>query len=432
MPSYFPENNEPRVMDSADRSLQKINSILGDKITAGTTRESFFDNFYQFDTTSKWQVVQTGPGMTITGPLGGAAAGSAPYINISSGTDVGRTVILSRTSFVMPAELRYQISASQRIAGNRLIIGFLQVDDNGELLTDTTYTTAIETLNAREAVVHQHDGTTATTAQLRVRAAGSALDTVANAFGTGFTTVATGTTPNFISSTTFGLTLERDRINSRAWGQNVLTNTGGQFGYDRLLVDPTRKYKVCIIIENNTTPASSTDWRLHLINIFNTARIDVSPRLSGSTDQSKAFPVVATLLGGTTAVTVATAGISVTPVIAGTPYFVNSTNTTNGALVLTGSSGLTAFWATNTGATAAFVKLYNKATAPTVGTDIPEMIIPVPAASGGVPGTATIPMGFNSFRFPLGLGIAITGGVSDTDTTAVATGQVKVKLSRTV
>ena len=28
MPSYFPENNEPKVMDSADRSLQKINGLL--------------------------------------------------------------------------------------------------------------------------------------------------------------------------------------------------------------------------------------------------------------------------------------------------------------------------------------------------------------------------------------------------------------------
>ena len=28
MPSYFPENNEPKPMDSSDRSLQKINSLL--------------------------------------------------------------------------------------------------------------------------------------------------------------------------------------------------------------------------------------------------------------------------------------------------------------------------------------------------------------------------------------------------------------------
>jgi len=135
-------------------------------------------------------------------------------------------------------------------------------------------------------------------------------------------------------------------------------------------------------------------------------------------------------VSGTVTATV-TAG-TINPVVPATPYFVNSAASTNGALILTGTSGLQSFYATNTGATVAFVKLYNKATAPTVGTDVPEMIIPVPAAVSGVPGVATLPIGFNGFRFALGLGIAITGAVADTDTTAVAAGQVKVKLSRTV
>jgi hypothetical protein len=130
--------------------------------------------------------------------------------------------------------------------------------------------------------------------------------------------------------------------------------------------------------------------------------------------------VAGTLTGVTT---VTTAG---TPAVPATPYFVNSTAGTNGALVLTGTSGLQAFFANNTGASDAFVKLYNKATAPTVGTDVPEMVIRVPAN-----GQVEITPGFNGYRFPLGLGIAITGLAADTDTTAVAAGQVKVKLSRT-
>ena len=70
-------------------------------------------------------------------------------------------------------------------------------------------------------------------------------------------------------------------------------------------------------------------------------------------------------------------------------------------------------------------------TAPTVGTDVPEMIIAVPPLASGVPGVATFPIGFNGLRFNLGLGLLITGGSADTDTTAVAAGQVKIKLSRT-
>ena len=135
-------------------------------------------------------------------------------------------------------------------------------------------------------------------------------------------------------------------------------------------------------------------------------------------------------ISGTVTATV-TAG-TVNPVVPATPYFLNSAATINGALIITGTSNVSSFYATNEGATTAYIKLYNKATAPTVGTDIPEMIIPVPAAVSGVPGVANPNIGFHGYRFALGLGIAITGAAVHTDTTAVAAGQVKVKLSRTV
>ena len=121
----------------------------------------------------------------------------------------------------------------------------------------------------------------------------------------------------------------------------------------------------------------------------------------------------------------------VAPAVPTTSYILNSAATTNGALILTSTSGLQALRASNTGATAAFIKLYNKATAPTVGTDVPTMIIPVPAAVSGVPGTVEVSPGFSGYRFALGLGIAITGAAADNDTTAIAAGQVKVHLSRT-
>ena len=146
-------------------------------------------------------------------------------------------------------------------------------------------------------------------------------------------------------------------------------------------------------------------------------------------------PIPAAQVTGTQPVsgTVTVTAGTVNPVVPATPYFLNSAATTNGALILTGTSNVSSFYATNEGATAAYIKLYNKATAPTVGTDVPEMTILVPgAALGGVPGVATIPIGFHGFRFALGLGIAITRNAVHTDTTAIGAGDVKVKLSRTV
>ena len=177
-------------------------------------------------------------------------------------------------------------------------------------------------------------------------------------------------------------------------------------------------------------------WELS-VNALKRFRVRATARTSGT--QSWRFvqgtyatePIPAAQASATQAVS-GTVTATVTPPAPATPYYKNSTADTNGALVLTGTSSLHCLWATNIGATPAFVKLYNKATAPTVGTDVPEMIIPVPAAVSGVPGVASINPGFLTFRFALGLGIAITGGMADNDTTAVAAGQVKVKLSRAV
>lgn len=167
-----------------------------------------------------------------------------------------------------------------------------------------------------------------------------------------------------------------------------------------------------------TARASGTQsWRF----VQGTYATEPIPAAQASATQPVSGTVTATVTAGT-----------VNPVVPATPYILNSAATTNGALILTGTSGLQAFYATNTGAAAAYVKLYNKATAPTVGTDVPAMILVVPAAVSGVPGVCTLPIGFSGFRFALGLGIAITGGAADNDTTAVLAGQVKVMLSRTV
>lgn len=182
-------------------------------------------------------------------------------------------------------------------------------------------------------------------------------------------------------------------------------------------------------------------WELS-VNALSRLRVRATARTSGTqswrfklgtyaTEPIPAAQVSATQpVSGTVTATV-TAG-TINPVVPATPYFVNSAATTNGALILTGTSNVSSFYATNEGASVAYVKLYNKATAPTVGTDVPEMIIPIPAAASSVPGVANPNIGFHGFRFALGLGIAITRNAVFSDTTAVGAGEVKVKLSRTV
>jgi hypothetical protein len=98
----------------------------------------------------------------------------------------------------------------------------------------------------------------------------------------------------------------------------------------------------------------------------------------------------------------------------------NSAASTN-ATVIKGSPGsLHSLVLSNNGGAAAFAKLYNKATAPTVGTDVPVLVIPIPAA-----GIASLDL-TQGVAFSLGIGLAITNLIADADATAVAAGQVKV------
>ncbi len=182
-----------------------------------------------------------------------------------------------------------------------------------------------------------------------------------------------------------------------------------------------------------------TVLRISFGRLFDFERVRVEALARPNGDGAGAFPVVVqntapvTISSGTvTTVSTLTLG-TVQPVVPATPYFLNSAASTNINLIIAGTSGVTNVYATNIGATPAFVKLYNKATAPVLASDIPEMILPIPAAAGGIPGVSPqIETGFTGYRFPLGLGIAITGAMADNDTTAVAAGQVKVKLSRTI
>jgi hypothetical protein len=97
-----------------------------------------------------------------------------------------------------------------------------------------------------------------------------------------------------------------------------------------------------------------------------------------------------------------------------------SAATTNATLVKAGPSRVTTIVAVNTGAAVYFLKLYNKATAPVCGTDVPVMTIPVPFVSGNA--AAVSIANANGIMFPLGVGFCLTGGIADNDNTAAATG----------
>lgn len=99
--------------------------------------------------------------------------------------------------------------------------------------------------------------------------------------------------------------------------------------------------------------------------------------------------------------------------------------TTNSNLVAAGTKKLLAGVVTNLSAAIKYLKIYNKATAPTIGTDTPQVTIAIPVGQ-----SISLSQYFGQYGHycSLGIGYGITGAFGDADTTALAAGDVQLSL----
>lgn len=109
-----------------------------------------------------------------------------------------------------------------------------------------------------------------------------------------------------------------------------------------------------------------------------------------------------------------------------TPYKLISLASTNANVVKASGGNLYSIVAIGLTSTVRYLKIYNKATTPTVGTDVPLMTIPIPANTQGAGVSIPFSVGVN---FALGISIAITSGSADSDTGAVSAGDVVINLT---
>jgi hypothetical protein len=107
----------------------------------------------------------------------------------------------------------------------------------------------------------------------------------------------------------------------------------------------------------------------------------------------------------------------------GSKHHLKSAATTNATSVKTVSGRINMLNVANLTAAIKFLKLYNKISAPTVGTDVPIMVIPIQA-------NTTLPIVHNDIGiyFSAGIAYAITGAIADADTTAVGANEVIVNM----
>lgn len=107
-----------------------------------------------------------------------------------------------------------------------------------------------------------------------------------------------------------------------------------------------------------------------------------------------------------------------------TTHTLSSAATTNATLVKSTGGIVYNIALTNYGAAPAFFKLFNKASAPTVGTDIPDMVLEVPAGKSVI-----FPFERFGYRCGSGIGYTITAAQAIADTAAIAASQVRVAMT---
>lgn len=105
------------------------------------------------------------------------------------------------------------------------------------------------------------------------------------------------------------------------------------------------------------------------------------------------------------------------------PYKLISAATDNATLVK-GSAGVVGFISvSNVNAAVRYLKLYDKATAPTVGTDVPVQTYLIPINGNFSP---DLPPG--GLVFTLGIGFGLVTGAADNSTTAVSAAEHVVNI----
>lgn len=134
------------------------------------------------------------------------------------------------------------------------------------------------------------------------------------------------------------------------------------------------------------------------------------------------FPAQPLLAGDSATVTYGPGLNEAGMAVASTIYHLVSAGSTNAAVVKSSPGKVTGYYVVNTALAFRYVKLYDKASTPTVGSDTPAYVIGVPAASA-----ANVSLD-SPAEFTTGIGIATVTGAADSSAAAVAANDLVVTL----
>jgi hypothetical protein len=173
-------------------------------------------------------------------------------------------------------------------------------------------------------------------------------------------------------------------------------------------------------LNGSTAPASNTNASLQFVAVQDYQ--ELTAEITAGRGQSSAGQAIAAAV-----VSMPTITASLTPSTsfgASTLHHLISAATTNATSVKTSVAYVNDITLSNVSASMRYFKLYNKASAPTVGTDVPVRVVAIPPNS-----TVSLGLGIYGIRLTTGLAYAITGGIANADTTAVGANEILVGIS---
>lgn len=407
-------------------------------------------------------LLQTGSGM--------AVSQSSGNLVITTGTTAySETVIRSVTPFSGSGVVRYGLRLSQRIAQNNFAVEFVDVIGDGLAMTINSATSVTVTKTAhgftsenigngiwiglisvascltQRAVIASVTTDTITLTVSGFPASGSGTcslfgwnyhqviysGTGATALGTGYVTqrkgwanAAVNATISTTASGHIGI-LETSRGLDAAFLDQVQASGTSTQATQRATANQNipdvdvQLYLQIRAFNGSSAPATTTTLTMGFVDaqMYDPHMVNVAgiQSFSGKNAVQVSGSVSATITGTAT-------NTPVTP----TTTFTNSAASTNATSIKASAGTIWSIVASNVNAAARYLKFYNKASAPTVGTDVPVIVITLPAGQ-----TVQIDGGSNGIRFGTGIALAITTGMADSDTGAVVANEIKVATSYT-
>lgn len=321
----------------------------------------------------------------------GAISQLAGTLTMGSGTtEGGKTILTSNQTFHLPVKVAIGLSISQRIANQSFFVELASVDpETGEP-------------NELETAGFVFDGTSTTFARHQVTTGGLPVNQSSGLL--------------YPSTSGAARLFEIEASSDEVWfhGSSALDAVTGRANSYRQQLrapDPNALYKLRLRWLNGATaPASNSNALVTFLVVTEYEEL-VTEMHNGRGNASPGNAV------------------SVTGSVSSTPLFpsngaptVSATWPAAAVNIKTTAARLYGISAYNATAATRYLRLFNKASAPTLGTDVPVMVVAIPAASSKE-------ITLHGIAFSLGIGIAVTTDAPQLASTLAAAGDVQASIT---